>query len=249
MDRIDISQVDRNRSIYFKIGLICALALAILTLNFTTYQARDASLYGEIEALTDLEDIPVVRTAHPKPKSLPPPRIATAEILPVEVIEEYAERSLLPETPELTEGPEVDFTPVAVPESRPAPPVLPVEEPENDNIPVIFAEEMPYFGDCKALPKAERQACSSRQLLTYLSQNIKYPALARENGIEGVVVVRFVVEKDGSISGLELVRDIGGGCGKEALRVVKAMPAWTPGLQRGRPVRVQFNLPVVFRLQ
>ncbi|MBR3939337.1 MAG: energy transducer TonB, partial [Bacteroidales bacterium] len=69
------------------------------------------------------------------------------------------------------------------------------------------------------------------------------------SGITGRVFLTFVVEKDGSIANARILRDIGGGCGQEALRVVKSMPKWTPGEQRGRPVRVQFNLPVSFELQ
>lgn len=83
----------------------------------------------------------------------------------------------------------------------------------------------------------------------YLAQNIKYPQLARENNITGRVYVTFVVEKDGSVTNVRVLRDIGGGCGQEAVRIVKAMPKWTPGKQRGKAVRVQYNLPVNFSLR
>lgn len=86
-------------------------------------------------------------------------------------------------------------------------------------------------------------------LYKYLEDNIKYPQKAKDNDISGKVYVTFVVEKDGSITNPRLLRDIGGGCGQEALRVVKAMPRWNPGKQRGKPVRVQFNLPVSFNLK
>ena len=86
-------------------------------------------------------------------------------------------------------------------------------------------------------------------MFEYLYSNIKYPQVAKENNITGKVFLTFVVEKDGSIAGAKILRDIGGGCGQEALRVVKSMPKWSPGKQRGKPVRVQFNLPVVFDLQ
>lgn len=80
----------------------------------------------------------------------------------------------------------------------------------------------------------------------FLQDNIRYPRLALENNITGKVYVTFVVEKDGSISNPSLLRDVGGGCGQEAIRVVKMMPKWTPGMQGGKPVRVRFNLPVNF---
>ena len=90
-------------------------------------------------------------------------------------------------------------------------------------------------------------------MLEFLYSNIKYPAIARENGIEGQVVVSFVVEKDGTITDPKVVRDPGAGLGKEATRVVDMMgklpEKWTPGQQRGNPVRVQFILPVKFELK
>ena len=77
--------------------------------------------------------------------------------------------------------------------------------------------------------------------MQYLAENVRYPSLAAENGIQGSVVVQFVVEKDGSITNAKLIRDIGGGCGEEALRLVTSMNdgyKWTPGKQRGKPVPV-----------
>jgi protein TonB len=87
------------------------------------------------------------------------------------------------------------------------------------------------------------------ELLKYLAKNIEYPALARENNIQGVVALTFVVNKDGSISEVRTVKDIGGGCGKEAERVVKNMPRWSAGEANGNPVKVRFTLPVRFKLE
>ncbi len=86
-------------------------------------------------------------------------------------------------------------------------------------------------------------------LYAFIGRNIKYPEAAKKNKIEGRVFVTFVIEKDGQVSNAKLLRDIGGGCGEEALRVVNSMPKWKPGTQRGNPVRVQFNLPIMFQLQ
>ena len=86
-------------------------------------------------------------------------------------------------------------------------------------------------------------------LIKYLSENIKYPEQAKKDKTQGKVYISFVVEKDGSVADAKVLRGIGGGCDEEALRVVNAMPKWTPGKQRNTPVRVQFNLPVAFKLQ
>lgn len=86
-------------------------------------------------------------------------------------------------------------------------------------------------------------------LYAFIGRNIKYPEAAKKNKIEGRVFVTFVIEKDGQVSSAKILRDIGGGCGEEAIRVVKNMPKWKPGTQRGNPVRVQFNLPIMFQLE
>ncbi|PKP03284.1 MAG: energy transducer TonB [Bacteroidetes bacterium HGW-Bacteroidetes-6] len=85
-------------------------------------------------------------------------------------------------------------------------------------------------------------------LMRYLGSNIRYPIKARKKNIEGSVFISFIVEIDGSISNVKCLRGIGGGCDEEAIRVVSAMPNWEPGYQRGKPVRVQFNLPIRFVL-
>lgn len=85
-------------------------------------------------------------------------------------------------------------------------------------------------------------------LYRYLASNIHYPAEAKAERIQGRVFVSFVIEKDGSVTNIKVLRDIGGGCSEEAVRVVKAMPRWKPGRQRGQRVRTQFNLPIEFKL-
>ena len=87
------------------------------------------------------------------------------------------------------------------------------------------------------------------KLFEYLQKNIKYPPVARENGIQGRVYVTFVVDKEGKIRDAKILRGIGGGCDEEALRVVRAMPDWKAGRQNGRSVQVQYNLPVNFTLK
>ena len=85
---------------------------------------------------------------------------------------------------------------------------------------------------------------NARQL--YLTQNIQYPVKAKENNIQGTVYVNFIVEKDGSLSNFKILKGIGSGCDEEVVRVMKNMPKWKPGTQRGQPVRVLINFPVKF---
>lgn len=85
-------------------------------------------------------------------------------------------------------------------------------------------------------------------MLKYIMKNIKYPKQIMEEGIQGRVTVSFIVEKDGRVSNVRLLRSVQPSLDKEAIRVVKSMPKWTPGKQNGKPVRVRFNLPVMFKL-
>lgn len=103
----------------------------------------------------------------------------------------------------------------------------------------IFAvvEEMPSFPGGDAA------------LMSYISKNIKYPSIATENGIQGRVICTFVINRDGKVTNAEVIRSVDPSLDKEALRVINNMPAWKPGKQRGKPVRVKYTLPIVFRLQ
>ncbi len=116
----------------------------------------------------------------------------------------------------------------------------------------IFKEvdEMPRFPGCEDVAdKEEQKACQQKEMLMFIYSNIKYPAEAREQGIEGVNVVQFVVEKDGSITNEKSIRTSGGGTDEECLRVVRLMPKWLPGKKDGVPVRVEFKLPIKFKLE
>ncbi len=112
------------------------------------------------------------------------------------------------------------------------------------------ADEMPVFPGCAEITDpAARQKCSDQKLLEFVFSNLKYPEEARKEGISGMVVASFVIEKDGSISNAKTIRSIGGGCDEETIRVVNAMPKWTPGKQDGKSVRVEYKLPVRFALE
>jgi protein TonB len=110
------------------------------------------------------------------------------------------------------------------------------EEDVNEDQIFIVVESMPEYPGGDA------------ELYKYLADNIRYPELAKEASISGRVFVSFVVEKDGTVTDVKILRGIGGGCDEEAIRLVKGMPKWTPGKQRGKPVRVTYNLSVKFTL-
>ena len=107
-------------------------------------------------------------------------------------------------------------------------------DPPANVTPIAVADIMPEF---------------SSDINQYLSRHLSYPQRAREAGIEGKVIIRFVVNEDGSVSNTVVMRGIEGGCNEEALRVVNGMPRWKPGKQGGQPVKVYYTLPIRFTLQ
>jgi len=114
-------------------------------------------------------------------------------------------------------------------------------------------ETKPMFDRCDSPPLNEKgvdkNECSIQKLLKYIYSNIKYPYEAREKGIQGTIVIQFLIEKNGCIKNAKIIREIGGNCGKEALKVIKQMPPWIPATQDGQPVKTQFNMPIKFKLE
>ena len=234
---------------FFNLGLALAVGLAVLAFSWTQFEKTiDVSEY--LEDLEEDIEIEPPRTAEPPPPPPPPPPPVIEEVPEEEILEEeepeFVDQSIEEET--LVERPDpVEEAP------PPPPPPPPPPEPKVEEI-FKVVEEMPRFPGCEDLGSmAEKKKCADKKMLEFIYKNIKYPAIARENGVEGMVVITFVVEKDGSVTDARVVRDIGAQCGQEALRVVNLMNTkgikWHPGKQRGRSVRVQFNLPVRFKLE
>lgn len=124
----------------------------------------------------------------------------------------------------------VEAVEVVPPSATPAAPKAPPEEIYS------FVEKRAEFPGGQAA------------LMEYFAENIEYPAFALENNIQGRVIVQFIIEKDGSITNIEVVRDLGGNCGREAVRVIRKMPNWQPAQQNDRTVRSKFVLPVTFKI-
>jgi protein TonB len=239
--------------IFFRVSLVAVLVVVIAAFNLTTTEKSANIPLGALDlSQTDIEVEPPRSIDAPPPPPAPPPpviqEVPNETILEAEAVE-FLDQSVEAET--AIEAPVVaEYKPLVKHAPPPPPPVVFHEEEEIFKV----VEEMPRFPGCENLATSdERKACADRKMLQFIYDNIQYPGIARENGIEGTVVIRFVVEADGSIQKAEVVRDIGGRCGEEALRVVELMsrmPAkWIPGRQRGKPVRVWFNLPVKFVLE
>ena len=219
--------LENKRFIFREIGMIVALGLILLAFNWKTSEKARTDLYQRQVLDIPEEIVPITEQKPPEPPKMEPPKMVTA----IHIVENEAEVEenivIDAEANERTEIPE--YTPPA--------PVQREEEAEEESEIFYVAESMPSFpgGDDK--------------IYEYLARNMVYPLQAREANIEGRVFLTFVVERDGSITDVKVLRGIGGGCDEEAVRVVENMPKWVPGKQRGIPVRVHFNLPIKFTLQ
>ncbi|HFA49435.1 MAG TPA: energy transducer TonB [Bacteroidetes bacterium] len=247
MKKLESTRLKRSRSVNLRIGYAAAIFLVTMAFNWTSERP---DFNNPIEDEIAPAELKIIRTYQRQEKAMPPAPEPAKTIFNKNIIETDKPNLLSDKIKTENPAPPLDSGVFII-----KPPIVNMEnlrpaQPKEENPIFKVVENMPLFAGCgdDNMSKDEKKKCSDRAMLSYLYKNIRYPAIARENGVEGMVVIRFVVEKEGNISGLKIVRDIGAGCGEEALRVVKNMPDWIPGKQRGRPVRVQYNLPVKFKL-
>lgn len=218
------ADLESKRTLFVQIGLVIALFLVFVAFEYKSYEKRELDL-GTREAVDIVEEIIPVTEQKVKPPPPPPPKQTTV----INIVEDEVEiEDEIEIDAEATENTEIEE-------------YIPMELEAEEEI-----EEEKIFAVVEAMPEYPG---GDLERMKFLNKNINYPTMARESGIQGMVYVTFVVERDGSVTDVRVMRGIGGGCDEEAVRVVKAMPKWIPGKQRNRPVRVQFNLPIRFTLQ
>lgn len=210
----------KKSGLFLNIGFAISLSFVLFAFEYKSYNDESfIELTAINEDFPDMVDVPP--TKQPPP---PPPKIQQPEIIAVDDDMEIEELDIDTDT-DITEEDAIEAI------------ILDDEEPEEvaDKI-FLFAEHQPSFpGGMKAFYQ-------------YIGKKMKYPSKARKMGIEGRVIITFVIDKDGSITDLKLLRGIGAGCDEEAIRVLKMLPKWNPGKQRGKPVKVQMTIPINFKL-
>ena len=210
-------------------GMIVGLAVLFVGFEWST---KDVQVVTADEGVADIiaeEEIEITRPENTPPPPPPPPAPAVTEVL--NVVDDDVEL----EQQDIISS--EDDASAAQTETFVAPVVEEEEEEESAQQIFTVVEKQPEFPGGTA------------ELFKYLSKAIKYPVIAQENGIQGRVVCSFVVNRDGSIVDIQVMRGVDPSLDKEAIRVISEMPKWKPGEQRGKPVRVRFILPVQFRLQ
>lgn len=219
------ADLERGKGTSLLIGFVIALSVMFVALEWTQREVEDNSeLYTAKDVSLNEEMIPITL---PEKKTVPPPPAAVTKAEIIEIVEDDAdiEEDIMASTEDNVEW--VDLDEYEVVEVEP--------EPEEEEIFMVVEDQPEFPGGTAAL-------------LEYLRKNIKYPAICRENNIQGRVLVTFIVNKDGAIVEPEVVKSVNPSLDKEALRVISQMPNWKPGSQRGKPVRVKYTVPVNFRL-
>jgi protein TonB len=218
------ADLESKRGMFFQVGLIVALGLSLVAFEWES-PVKKIKVNGQWESV--MEDVVIKNTFFKEQKPAPKPVVAPV----IRLVDNN--KSI---TDDLIINSEIKPDDIQPEYFIPVPVQLDDEKSVADETPFIIVEKMPEFpGGMNAL-------------LEFLVKNTRYPQTAAENGIQGTVYLYFVVEKDGSISSIKTLRGIGGGCNQEAERVLSLMPKWKPGNQFGKPVRVSYNVPVIFKL-
>ncbi len=226
------ADLERRKSTWLLIGYVLVLAVLFVGFEWTESEMKIDTSGALVEAVFEEEiEIPITEQQEVVQAAPPPEAPSIAETLTIVDNDSDIQESAIQSSEETGEAVEIKYV---------APTVIEEEEEEAPDEQEIFevVEEMPEYPDG-----------GMTGLMQFLSKNIKYPAIAQENGVQGRVSVQFVVNTDGSIVNATVVRGVDPYLDKEALRVVNAMPKWKPGKQRGKPVRVKYTVPVMFRLQ
>ncbi|MCD8263060.1 MAG: energy transducer TonB [Tannerellaceae bacterium] len=220
------ADLERGKTLGILMGMVVGLAVLFVGFEWGSHDVQVVKYEGVADTIAE-EEIEITRPENAPPPPPPPSAPVVTEVL--NVVEDDVE---LDQQEILTSE---DSQSDAQVQTYVAPSV--VEEEESAQQIFTVVEEMPQFPGGDAA------------LLQFIAKSIKYPVIAQENGIQGRVVCSFVVNKDGTIVDAEVVRGVDPSLDKEALRVINTMPKWTPGKQRGKPVRVKYTVPITFRLQ
>ena len=220
------ADLESKKLTFTLIGLVVTLFVVWRVFEYKSY---DKQTIDDLQRTVEvIEEEMVEITKQEQPKVQPPqpkPQVTQIQVVEDDVeVEDEIDINAEVDQDEVIE--EYEFTPPEIEEEE-------IVEAEIFKV----AEQMPEFPG------------GSAKLMEYIQKNIKYPMMARESDIQGRVFVNFVVEPDGSISNVAVLRGIGGGCDEEAVRVVNSMPKWKPGKQRGSAVRCAYTVPIIFKLQ
>ena len=213
--------LENKKGIFLQIGLIIALLLAIAAYEYKSYDALIIDGFGNVDMdALDEEDIEITRPEEIKPPPPPEAPPEAPEEIEIKENEEELETELEVDDAETDQEEMMDF------------------EEEEFAEPFISVEQMPMIGNCSD------EACTQTEIMKFIARNFKYPEIAKANGVEGRVILEFVVEKDGKVGRVKILRGLDKHVDKAAVEVVEKLPSFIPGKQIGKPVPVKYTVPI-----
>mgnify|MGYP006284473957 CR=1 FL=1 len=219
------ANLQSKRILFFEIGFILSLGLVLLAFEWTSQPSNQIGSKKQSQTEVEQESVPITRQEQRK-EPPPPPPPQTTEIINIVDNDVEIEDELILEETEADENTRVSIDAFAEEE----------QEAESEQV-FIKVEDMPTF-------KGE----GLNAFRSYIQQNLEYPRIAMENGIQGTVFTRFVVDKHGKISEISILRGVDPALDKAVVSAIQNSPQWEPGKQRGKPVNVSFTMPVIFAL-
>ena len=222
------ADLENKKASNLLIGVILTLSVLFIGFEWSEREVKVVTESGITEIVFEEEMIPITEQEPPKQAPPPPEAPKMEEIIEIAENDADIEETTIDASDDIQAAVDIKGYGAAVEVEE--------EEVEEEQI-FQVVEEMPEFPGGQA------------ECMKWLGKNMKYPQISQENGVQGRVIVQFVVNSDGSIVDAQVVRGVDPYLDKEALRVIGLMPKWKPGKQRGKAVRVKFTLPVMFRLQ
>ncbi|KAB2871237.1 MAG: energy transducer TonB [Bacteroidales bacterium] len=221
------ADLENKKSIFFEIGLAAALLVVLVAFEWTSTETVNVEQLQTQEVKMEEEMVDITRQDEIKQPE-PPKVVQVTDV--IKIVEDNVD---IKDNSDIFDSDFKEDAAVKIVEFNDA------EEEVEEYTPFVVVEEMPSFG-----PGGIDEFRNN-----YIAKNLKYPDVAAENGIQGRVFINFVVEPDGRVTNVKVVRSVDPALDKEAVRVVSSSPKWKPGKQRGKPVRVQFTIPIIFVLQ
>ncbi len=222
------ADLENKKLLLREIGLIITLLLVLGGFEYKTYEKSQSTLAGDTAAVFEDEQVPITTETPPPPPDMPKIPVVSDDIIIVDddikittdlLINTEDDKNLGVEIKEYVQGKKE-------------------EEVEEEEIPFMMVEDKPKF-----------QGGDENTFTKWVAERLVYPEIAKENSVQGRVILQFRVNTDGSISNVIVLRGVDPSLDKEAVRVVSSSPKWTPGRQRNKPVRVVYQFPVIFQLR
>jgi protein TonB len=222
------ANLENKKLLFREIGLILTLLIVLGGFEYKTYEKTISELGDNNAALVEEEMIPITNETPPPPPEMPKIPVVSDEIVIVDddmkittdlIINTEDDKNLGVEIKEYVQGKKEEVV-------------------EEEDIPFMMVEEKPKF-----------QGGDEYTFTKWVAERLVYPEIAKENGVQGRVMLTFRVNTDGSVSDVKVIRGVDASLDKEAVRVVSSSPKWTPGKQRNKPVRVIYQFPVIFQLR